>query len=162
MEIKELPWGVIAQVSVSHGLNPLWVGAMIMTESGGERLSMRYEPHYKYLYHPRDFSQKLGITVETEEVLQKSSFGLTQFMGAVAREFGFNGLLPELFNIEKNIEYGCRALKKHYQNYGNIHDSIASYNAGSVRKTPGGFYENQKHVDRFDIWLRKVEAQAKT
>lgn len=157
-ELELLPWGIIASKATEYGLQANWIAAVIMTESGGNKYSARYEPHFKYLYHPRTYAEKLGITVETEEVMQKTSIGLMQMMGAVARESGFSGHLPELYNIERNIKYGCIALKKHYQKYGNIIDGVAAYNAGSVRKTKGGLYVNEKHVDRFGGWLRKIES----
>lgn len=151
-----IPWIQVEQHAKENGLELDWVGACIMTESLGKPYSVRYEPNYQYLVHPRDWADKLGLSVETEECMQKCSFGYMHVMGGLARELGFDGMLPELFDVDLNLKYGTLKLKLLMQKYGNIHDSIAAYNAGSVRKTDGGFYVNQKHVDRFDQWLRKI------
>lgn len=154
--IETIDWSLIQKYADKSGMNPEWIAACIMTESNNNPWAMRYEPNYHYLYSPRVFAANLGISVETEEVCQRSSFGLMQIMGGVCRELHFQGHLPEVFDPDLNLEIGTEKLKKCMQRYGSIHDAIAAYNAGSVVKTLGGFYKNQKHVDRFDSWLRTI------
>lgn len=155
--VNKLPWGWIDKYAIEAGLEPDWVAACIMTESNANPYAVRYEPHFRYLLHPRVWAEKLNLSVETEEMCQKTSWGYMQIMGAVARELGFDGHIPELLDVHANLKYGTMKLKQLMWKYGNIHDSIAAYNAGSVRKTPGGLYENQRHVDKFDAWLRKIK-----
>jgi hypothetical protein len=151
-----LPWELIRFYSDRHGLEDKHVAACILTESQGDQYTARYEPNFRYLYFPRDFAKNLNISYETEEVLQKTSWGYMQPMGAIARELGFHGMITMLIEPKLNLDTGCHKMKLLSQKYGNIKDVIAAYNAGSVRKTDGGLYVNQKHVDRFDFWLRKV------
>lgn len=139
------------------GLEPIWVSACILTESLGEPYSSRYEPGYKYLYYQREFAEKLNISVETEEVHQKTSWGLMHIMGGVAREHGFTGQLPELILPKMSILYGCLHLSKFYKKYADIYDAISAYNQGSARKTDGTLYVNQRHVDRFHMHLENLK-----
>lgn len=157
MSVNRIPWIQVEKWATQYGLEPDWVAACIMTESSGNQFSARFEPHFKWTYHPRVWAEKMGLTFETEDTCQKMSWGYMQIMGAVARELGFDGHIPELVDTDINLKFGCLKLQQLMQRYGDIHSAIAAYNAGSVRKTPGGFYENQKHVDRFDSWLRKIK-----
>lgn len=157
MKVNRIPWGWVEKYAKEAGLEPDWVAACIMTESNGNPYAVRYEPHFKYLLNTRIWAEKLGLSVETEEVCQKTSWGYMQIMGAVARELGFEGHITELLDVQVNLKFGTLKLKQLVWKYGNILDAIAAYNAGSVRKTPGGHYENQKHVDRFDALLRKIK-----
>lgn len=151
---KNLPWNEIGFYADKYDLDAKWIAACVLTESNGNQHTARYEPGYKYLYHPRTFAAKLGISVETETALQMLSVGLMQPMGAVARELGFTGHLGLLYDVNANLDIGVKHLATKFKKYANIEDAIAAYNAGSVRKTAGGMYENQRHVDRFMQHLR--------
>lgn len=140
-----------------NALEPIWVKACVLTESDGETYSTRFEPGFTYLYHPRNFADKLRITMETEEVHQKTSWGLMHVMGAVAREHGFTAHIPALSSPDLGLLYGCMHLSKFYKKYGDIFDAIAAYNAGAARRTNGTLYVNQKHVDRFTVHLNKLK-----
>lgn len=156
--MTDLPWKEINFFANKHTLNPNWIAAVIMTESGGNQWATRFEPGWKYFYESRkDIAHNLGITVETETAHQQTSWGLMQVMGAVARENGYFGYLNAMAEVMCGLKIGCSLLEKHYKKYGDIKDAVASYNAGSVRKTPGGLYVNQKHVNTFDIFLRTLE-----
>jgi hypothetical protein len=139
------------------GLEPIWVEACVLTESMGEPYSTRFEPAFRYLYHPRVFAPKLQISVETEEVHQKTSWGLMHVMGAVAREHGFTGHLPQLIEPRMSLLYGCMHLAKFYRKYADIYDAISAYNQGSAKRTNGTLYANQRHVDRFHAHLMKLK-----
>lgn len=155
--IKMLPWEEIKKAAIEHGLDQFHIAACIMTETLGNRFAARFEPKWRYFFEDRkSLADDLMISVETETMLQATSFGYMQVMGAVARENGLRDHITVLIEPDIGIKYGCIKLKKLLNKYGNIYDAIAAYNAGSVRKTAGGFYENQKHVDRFDLNLREI------
>ena len=121
------------------------VKAIIEVESGGNTYAMRYEDHYRWLVKP--FSQ-FHWHDGTEKQGQKTSWGLMQIMGAVARERGFKGrYLSALTNPEIGIEYGCKHLKWQYDRYSDWQDAISAFNQGSNRKTSQGRYQNQDYVD---------------
>lgn len=59
---------------------------------------------------------------------------------------------PEAFpraktDVAFNIEYGAKYLASQYKRYGDWHDAVAAYNAGSVKKDASGRYTNQPYVD---------------
>lgn len=132
--------------------------AIIEVESAWQPYTLRFEPTYKYLLQHRDFASHLGVTNETEEVCQKTSWGLVQIMGGKAREFGFKALMPKLLEPGENLYYGCKLIQSLYTRYGHDHeaDVIAAYNAGSALRTAGGMYMNQRYVDKVDQVLRRL------
>lgn len=137
------------------------IAATIAVESLGNTFAYRYEPNYKWLYgsdDTKEFARIGGMTVETNLVCQKSSYGLMQVMGGVFYEYQghqfektpLTMLLPEV-----GLKYGCIHLKAKQQKYGeDAAHTYAAYNAGSVQKTSGGMFFNQKNVDRFDHFYR--------
>jgi soluble lytic murein transglycosylase-like protein len=123
--------------------------AIIETESGWNPYAVRYEPNWQYLIKiPDKMLNALCITRDTEEQLQKFSWGLMQVMGSVARELNFTGLLTELVNPQVNVNLGIRHFKRFLDKYKKLEDAIASYNAGSPRKKSDGKYVNQEYVDK--------------
>lgn len=148
---------VLGGTADKYGLDHNLVLAVITHETNGKTFKTRYEPAWKYLYFARQYAEKLDISVDTEIVMQSMSWGLMQVMGSVAREHGFDSDLPKLTDPQLGLEYGCKHLKKMLvQCGGNESDAIAAYNAGSVRKTPGGMYENQVYVDEVSSVLREL------
>lgn len=132
-----------------YGVDRRVVAGIVSVESSGNPLAFRYEPGYLYLYKPKDFARALSQTVESETTLQRSSFGLMQIMGAVAREKGFSDYLPRLFEPDLNLEYGVRHFAGYLKRYGKLEDAIAAYNAGTVRREPlTGMYVNQLYVGK--------------
>lgn len=103
--------------------------------------AMRFEPGFRW------FVGNVDAMSATERNGQQTSWGLMQVMGAVAREYGFTGWFPKLCDPSLGVHYGAQHLKKFYARYGNWHDTIASYNAGSPVKIDGR-YRNQAYVDR--------------
>lgn len=132
----------------SFNLDPVLVEAVIEIESAGKPMKVRYEPNWKYLYQVDEFAKKLGITSDTEKMLQSFSWGLMQVMGSVAREIGFTEDMPALCNPEKNIFYGCKKLKSLCNKYPIQADAIAAYNAGIPKVMANGRYFNQQYVDK--------------
>lgn len=142
------------------GLDPLLIQAIITAESEWDPDVMRSEINVlpvalsspvdvlRYTITPKEFAKQNNISVNTEVILQKSSFGLMQLMGHNFREFGFGGLLTKTFDPEINLMFGCKFFKERCDKYAKLEDKIASYNAGSPRKTAAGTYTNQPYVDK--------------
>lgn len=133
------------------------IQAIIAVESSGNPWAIRFEKHYRWLYcpvrqEPSAFPYSLpGCSQATELNAQKTSWGLMQIMGAVAREYGFRGtFLSELCHPDLNVDYGTKYLQalhdRFFDRHG-INGVIAAYNAGSVRMQ-NGLYENQTYVDK--------------
>ena len=131
----------IAAISFQYALPSNLVRAICQVESNFEPYAFRYEPQYKWLV-----GDKLTMTV-TEKFGQMCSWGLMQVMGGVAREYHFTGPLPALCEPAIGLNYGCRHLKKFFEQHGNWEDAVASYNAGSPRKVAGVFL-NQDYVKK--------------
>ena len=137
--------------------------AIVLTESGGDRFAMRYEPRYRWLWdvkRNRPYSSKTpdlfpapaGVSRETERTGQMTSWGLMQVMGAVARERGFDGrFLSELCSIEVGMRYGCQHLVAYRKRYGNWEAAAVSYNAGSPRRKEDGTWVNQAYIDKLRL-----------
>jgi len=131
--------------------------AIIETESNWNPFAVRYEPHWKYIVPVSNtMLKKMGITRETEEQLQKFSWGLMQVMGAVARELNYSEILTKLITPQDNINVGVRKVIELFKKYKNLEDVIASYNAGSPRKVDGK-YVNQSYVDKVLSAYRKYK-----
>lgn len=155
-ELPTVPFDAVLDVSEEFELDPFVVAAIIATESAGNRFAMRYEPHYTYLFKVDEIAKNLLCTSKTEEVAQKTSWGLMQIMGAVARERGYRGWLSELTDMVVNLRYGCAHLKGYFEKYGNLEEAVASYNAGSPRLS-GDSFVNQDYVDKVISMRNKME-----
>lgn len=151
MEHTEL----FAKYAKLYHLNPLLVASVVEVESSGDPLAIRYEPAWKYFVTPAIFALKNDITEDTERILQSCSFGLMQVMGGVARELGFIGQLPKLFEPDVGLNLGCRKLSLLSQKYKRLEEVLASYNAGTPRLMANGKFVNQAYVDKV---LRRMTA----
>lgn len=148
---------LIKKVAADVGIDENLLIAICTVESSLNPLAIRFEPAWKYFYFPRETASALGLSNETETVLQSCSYGLNQIMGSVAREIGFRGNLTSFFqNPELPLKHGAIHLKQFLQKYGNENDAISSYNQGSNRKTDGGMYQNQHYVDKVHAELIKL------
>lgn len=131
------------------GVSPEVMAAIITVESGWDSWAYRYEPAFEYLYKIEDTAKDSGITQTSMRVLQKSSFGLCQLMGARALELGLKGSPAQLFDPATNLEFGCRHFLTLMARYDDRSDQIAAYNAGSARREPlTGLYVNHKYVTK--------------
>jgi hypothetical protein len=138
--------GTIKIISESHGLNPGVVYGVCMAESGLDQYAARYETGFKWT-SPTGFSKPPTCTSDTELVMQKTSWGVMQVMGALLREQGYKGWLNSIScDVEAQIDHGCRYLAKQIKRYGDV-AGIAAYNSGTPRIVDGA-YVNQKYVDR--------------
>lgn len=146
-----MPWPEITTASSLHKLDARLIAAIVQTESAGRIYVTRYEPAYRYTHNEAVFASGCGTTTETERIHQMTSWGLMQIMGGVLREHGFKNNMPQALDPETNLNYGCKHfIRMLKQNKNNIVDAIASYNAGSARKTDDGKYVNQAYVDK--VW----------
>ncbi len=130
-----------------HGVNWKLLDAIICQESGYRQWAVRFEPTIIKYELPKTHAKYNIISVETEQVAQATSYGLMQLLGRTARGMGFDGLLPSLFDIESNLDWGCQYLESQQRRYIDLKDVISSYNAGSAIKINGGMYKNQKYVN---------------
>jgi len=152
-----LPWNLINTVATNHNVDAFIIAAIIQKESEGDQYACRYEGHYKYLFKPQFFAKKNRISLETETTLQKTSFGLMQIMGAVAREDGHEKELVELAaKPELALDLSVKHFKKFLDKYGKLEDAVSAYNAGSVRKDMAGNYSNQYYVDTVMSFYREL------
>jgi len=147
---------VVEKAAETFRLDTNLIRAVITVESTWDTWAWKYEPTVSYSVRIRDYANKLGILYATEEKNQKTSWGLMQVMGFLARDLGFTDHLSMLWHPEIGIFYGAKNLQRLSQKYSDETDVIASYNAGSPRKTPGGFYENQGYVNRVSGELSKL------
>lgn len=156
--VIDLPWGAIHHAAKKHNFDPYLVGALVMQESAGDAMAVRYEAGYRWLYQPEIFARANKITIATEEVLQACSWGLMQCMGANFRQLGYSGPLPAVVDIETNLDFGLRfltGLAKRYDKHG-IDAVIAAYNAGSPRRAADGkSFVNQSYVDSVNAHIRE-------
>lgn len=151
--VTRLPWDLIEDVALDQNVPPNLLGAIVQTESGGNRYAARFEPHYKYIFETKKNAQDNQITETTETMLQMTSFGLCQLMGAVAREHGLTGSLFQLLDPRINLTYACKHFKRLAGRYKERDDIIAAYNAGSPIKDMTGKYKNQAYVDKINLCL---------
>jgi len=147
--------------AIHYGLDPDLAEAIATVESGLKPWVVRYEAHYRWLWHVPDMAHKLGITTDTERALQSMSYGPMQIMGAVCRELGYLGHLTSLpGQDELTIDYACQHLKSLARRFGNEpSDLAAAYNAGSPRKEKTGMYGNQQYVDKVHRAMREIQAR---
>ncbi len=147
--MNETNYNLARDMAPRFGLDPDIVCAMVTVESYGNNWAVRFEPKYKYLELPLSkWAANISTSEETEENMQKSSFGLMQVMGGVARQYGFYGHLANLCDPTTGLYYGCKHLKAKFDRYKEERDAVAAYNAGSVSKLKDGSYTNQGYVDK--------------
>lgn len=138
---------IIKEECEKNNIDPKLFCAIVNTESAWDPMAVRFENGFVYFWKAKDYAEKEKITVETETVLQKISFGLCQIMGANARSMDYDEPLMTLTDPRKNIEVGVKFFKKRCDKYPDINDKIASYNAGTPKKF-GDRYSNQAYVDK--------------
>ena len=137
---------MIVQAGESRGLEPALVYAVCRQESALSPLAVRFEPHYRWLWKPKEVKPRT-CSLDTERALQKMSFGLMQVMGAVFREYGYQGWLTEVIvRPDLQLDFGCKHLANKIRKYGPDR-GILAYNSGSPRKNSAGAYINQYYLD---------------
>lgn len=133
------------------------VKAIGEVETNWDPWKVRYEPKWYYFVMPSKYSQKLGISLETEWHLQSMSWGPMQIMGSVAREVGFDDMLTRLTIPENGLCCAIKKLSMFVRKHEDLSDVIASYNAGEPKHvtTPDSPYVNQEYVGKvMNAYLR--------
>ena len=153
-----LPWEDIEDASDQSGIPENVIAAIALTESSGNRYAVRFEKDYKYTFEIKKCALIAQTTDTTEMMLQMTSWGYMQVMGAVARELGLPGSILTLLEPQINFKFACLLLKRLAKKYRDRSDIFAAYNAGSVIKKTDGKYQNQEYVDRVIDHLNAVNA----
>ena len=143
---QEILIELILKLADKYGTDPAIIYGVCQQESGFNELAVRHEPNYKWTWKPKEAKPR-WCSVDTERMLQKTSIGLMQVMGAVYREFGFKGWLTSIVtDPEIQLEYGCLYLSKKIVKYGRD-GGIVAYNSGSPRYTTDGKYRNAHYLE---------------
>ncbi len=133
--------------SVMYGVDPRITAAIVWRESAGRCYAPRYEKGWKWFYKPQEFARMSGVSVATEMVCQQMSWGAMQVMGAVAREMGHTGGLPELVEPDVGIRFGVMKFRSLFDRHKVLTEAVSAYNQGSPRRMGGGAFKNQAYVD---------------
>lgn len=146
---KRLPLETIKAIAIEQGLDYRLVAAICMQESSGNSFATRFEPTYKWVYNVNELTRSVGCTANTMMVMQMTSWGMMQVMGAVAYENGFSPkqYCTQLVLPHVGILYGCKLLKKLWAKHDTIDKVIASYNAGNPKPYLDGDAKAKKYVD---------------
>lgn len=117
---------VAVAAALNMGLDPALICSICAHESDGwQQYAVRYEP----AFYARYIEPMHGLT-PTEATMRATSFGLTQIMGQVAREQGFDGkYLTELFDPLTNLQQGCQKFRRCLEREGgNVPAALLRYN----------------------------------
>ncbi len=152
----KISWDHLHKICDDLDIDADIAAAIIMTESGGDPLAIRFEPKWKYYVTPDTYARTTHITYETERYLQSCSWGVMQVMGAVARECGYVGHILRLAEMPIGLLYGCKKLKKCLDKYNEV-EAISAYNCGTPMKTPAGKYTNQDYIDKVLSFLKELD-----
>jgi soluble lytic murein transglycosylase-like protein len=154
----KLPADLIADAAARNHIDPDLVAAIVMKESEGDCWRPRHEKHYRDFYFPREIAEYARVSFETMIVMQQTSWGMMQVLGAVAYERGLpQDQCPTMLCLPHlGLEYGCRQLAYLFGRFTDEERVVAAYNAGSPRKTAGNMYVNQAYVDKVYGYLREL------
>lgn len=149
----------IREAAGKHRIDPALLTALVTVETRGRPWATRFEPgFYPDPQAVLVWARKVGVTVDTEKAHQRTSWGLGQVLGAVARERGFKGHIPELCQPALGLEYACLHLRYLAGRHKLAEEGalltfhaplVAAYNAGSpIRsKADPSRFVNQRYVD---------------
>jgi len=134
-----------------YGIEFCLLNAIVATESGFNSNAIRFEEHYKYLYSVEECAEIVGCTKDTMIMMQRTSWGLCQLMGAVYYEMQGKTWATELMQPDVNLKFTCEYVNRLIDRWHLKSPELiyAAYNAGSVRRREWGELVNQKNVDRF-------------
>jgi len=131
-----------------------WFLGWCDTESSLNPYAIRYERKYRWLYPPDDKPAQ----ATTEWFAQKTSWGILQIMGAVARERGFDSkYLSELCDLKLNLKLASEFLTElRGRSDGSWDGALAAYNGG-LRGNRAPSFRNQEYVTKVERNSRKYE-----
>lgn len=149
--MKEL----IKKYAEKHGIDPAIVFGVCSQESSLNQKATRYESGYRWVYKVDQCAKENDIAHGVEKRQQMTSFGIMQVMGSVLREYGYKGRLSDiLYDVEKQLDYGCRHLSNKIKKYG-LDLGILAYNSGSPSKDKFGVrFPAEKQPNAY--YLKKV------
>lgn len=138
---------IIRATASNFNLDPELLIAQVLIESSGDPFAFRYEPGFwtQYLVNRAPVQRPEGP-------LLACSYGLLQILGQTARERGYTGALPDLFDPAVGIRWGCEQLQylrsrlPPETNY-DIRALLASYNGGLGGNTHPP-YRNAAYADK--------------
>lgn len=152
---------LITEIATAKGLDTPLLTAVVIHESSGNPWAWNPEPRYRYMWDvkakgpfrhltaaenasatpPPDFHSLAGDR-DQEWWGQRASWGLIQVMGAVARQYGFEGLyLTQLTDPRLGLTYGAVHLTTLLRRaQGRRSDALAMYNAGDPASPQGAAY----------------------
>ncbi len=157
------PISDIQSVAGTLNIDPAILIALFRIETAGDSYRCRFEPRYKNVYYISRYAEALKITFETEEVFQKTSFGLGQILGSTARTIGFSDHLTKLCNPSVGCYWSGFYLCNLIEKYQDVYSAASAYNAGSLLKD--GSYSNPAYVAKFKknyLDLRKPKLKVVT
>ncbi len=166
----------IRELEESFDLPAFLLFAIIEVESSWNVAAVRLEPMYRWLWDckrnksyplsgleksnpqpPKDFPGSRHHQAQMEYSYQRTSWGLPQVMGALAREIGYTGPLQLLATAEGSkdaITVAAKYLRILLRRYKDVQAAISAYNAGNA-KLVDGKYSNQKYVDKVNVaWMK--------
>lgn len=140
---------LIVRYAETYDLDPLLVEAVVWQESSGLADAFRYEPGFWERYCKND---PKWAGWDPRRVA--SSYGLMQLMYPTALDNGYEGPPEGLFDLDTNLDIGCRLLAKLIDHWnGDILKALASYNGGlgGVNRAQPMHYAHQvaTRYDRF-------------
>lgn len=162
--LKNLPLPKVNKYAEYYNLDAILVAAVVQIESAGNTWAVRFEPTFKNTFSICSLADSIGCSSATMEMMQKTSWGLMQVMGATAYELGLGAeYAPELkwpsslLDPDRGMTFGCRYLKSRVDKFGADPEvAYAAYNAGSPRTTRAGMFVNQQNVDKFMRCYREL------
>lgn len=127
---------LVDAIAATHGLDRFLLTAQVIHESGGIPWATRFERGYRWTFPPSEPRTIVAIppcSSDTEEVCQKTSWGLLQIMGATARELGYREPFLSRLAVDASIalDLGCQYLLRQIDRHGGVERALAAYNAGS-------------------------------
>ncbi len=148
---------IIREEAIRQGVDPDLMIALAIVESNGIPKTARFEKNFQYYFKDQEFAKLQGISLDTERMFQKTSFGVLHLMGGTARWLGYSSWLPDLCEPRIGALWGCVYFKRVCSKQIYLNDQIAVYNAGSVRRKIDGSYTNQEYVDKVLLTLSHIK-----
>lgn len=144
---------LISYYAQKHKIPLRFLMALIKTESNFNPNACRYEKGYIWLYSVKEIAGIMGASRDTVEMIQKTSWGLGQLMGAIFHENKLYEWPAVMCELDTNLKYTCEHINKEIRNH-NLSFSepfnvYSCYNAGSVRIIDGR-YVNSPAVRNFE------------
>lgn len=135
---------LIEKVSNETKLDPLLVGALVFTESGGNPFAIRVEPAWwrRYGTKVRQFAKASTSKHDSKWVqfpdVYAASYGLMQVMYQTCRETGFDPQYPtEMCDPEYGLMVGCKYFRRLLDRAGgNVRAALLRYNGGADKSYP--------------------------